>query len=162
MSAFPASTETNASTSQANNLEQLNPGLAGYVSWISDQLGFGSYGKTSASGTHHGEALLLLAADQISPGGSPVFLGNYTALVDPAIVGVAAEALTCNVTPYPEDLDQPSIDVIPLTYFPDYSSQLSIVADTYLIEGMKSANASIGDKVVSHVEVTNFGPAASW
>ncbi len=162
VSAFPASTETNASTNQANNLEQSNPGLASYVSWVSAQLGFGSYGKTSASGIHHGEALLLLAADQMAPGGSPVFLGNYTVLVNPTTVGIAAEALTCNVTPYPEDLDQPSLDVIPLTYFPDYSSELSIVADTYLIEGVMSANASIGDTVVSHVEVTNFGPAASW
>ncbi len=162
VSAFAASTETNTSTNEANDLGQLSPTLANYVKWVSTEQGFGNYGQTDSSGPEEGNALLLLAADQMAHDESPVFLGNYTISIDPLIPGMLPKALTWNVTPYPEGLDRPSMDVAPVAYFPNYSSALTIVADTYLVGNLPSANASIGDTVESRVEVTNIGPAASW
>ncbi len=155
--------ENNSTANGLNDLSRASPTLWAYVQWWDGENGLPGYGITGSAGSVAGHAFLLLAASNLTDteAASPSFIGGYHVGVTTALTGIPPQWLGFNVTPYPERLVNPTPDVAPTAFFPQYAASLAIREVSFTADGENTTGqVRIGQLLGVSVLTENIGATA--
>lgn len=155
-----ASGTSNRTVNDLNDLNRSAPALWSYIQWWDGENHLPGYGRSGSAGAYEGRAFLLLVSSNLTDTDAinATYLGTYHAGVRVPVASTPTQWVTANVTPYPLRLVDPSPDLAPSSYFPEFAAALSIRGFSFSADGVNNTGeARIGQILGVVVTVNSSG-----